>query len=51
MFRSGDVLAVIDKLESSLGWWKAMRGNRIGYIPKVRCTDIVSWRGKNEMPG
>jgi len=33
--RSGDILAVIDKLESSLGWWKAMKGNRLGYIPKV----------------
>jgi hypothetical protein len=33
--RSGDILAVIDKLESSLGWWKAMKGNKLGYIPKV----------------
>jgi hypothetical protein len=33
--RSGDILAVIDKLESSLGWWKAMKGGKLGYIPKV----------------
>ncbi len=26
---------MIDKLESSLGWWKAMKGGKLGYIPKV----------------
>jgi len=34
MLRSGDVLAVIDKMGDSNGWWKAIRENKIGYIPK-----------------
>merc|ERR1712154_300114 len=37
MFKSHDVLAVIDSGGES-GWWKAIKDNRIGYIPK----DFVS---------
>jgi len=32
-FKSGDVLAVIDTMGDT-GWWKAIKDNRIGYIPK-----------------
>ena len=37
-FRSGEVLAVIDRMGDSVGWWKAIKENRIGYIPR----DFVS---------
>jgi hypothetical protein len=37
-FRSGEVLAVIDTMGDMGGWWKAVKDNRIGYIPK----DFVS---------
>jgi len=37
-FRSGEVLAVIDTMGDTGGWWKAVKDNRIGYIPK----DFVS---------
>ena len=37
-FRSGDLLAVIDTMGGTGGWWKAVKDNRIGYIPK----DFVS---------
>jgi hypothetical protein len=43
--RSGDILAVIDKLESSLGWWKAMKGGKLGYIPKVFSAGLAQTRG------
>jgi hypothetical protein len=43
--RSGDILAVIDKLESSLGWWKAMKGGKLGYIPKVISTGLAKYPG------
>jgi len=43
--RSGDILAVIDKLESSLGWWKAMKGGKLGYIPKVISAGLAKTRG------
>jgi len=32
--RSGDILAIVDRQESSLGWLKAVNKNRIGYIPR-----------------
>jgi len=32
-FKSGEVLAVIDTMGDT-GWWKAIKDNRIGYIPK-----------------
>ena len=37
-FRSGEVLAVIDRMGDNVGWWKAIKENRIGYIPR----DFVS---------
>ena len=37
-FRSGEVLAVIHTMGDTGGWWKAVKDNRIGYIPK----DFVS---------
>jgi len=37
-FRSGEVLAVIDRMGDSVGWWKAIKDNKIGYIPR----DFVS---------
>jgi hypothetical protein len=43
--RSGDILAVIDKLESSLGWWKAMKGGKLGYIPKVISAGLAKYPG------
>ena len=30
----GDQVAIIDRTGDARGWWKACRGNRIGYIPK-----------------
>jgi len=32
--RTGDRLAVIDKMGDGNGWWKAVKENKIGYIPK-----------------
>ena len=32
-FKSGDILAVIDTMGDS-GWWKAIKDNKLGYIPK-----------------
>jgi len=32
--KSGDILAILDRQESTLGWLKAMKRTRIGYIPK-----------------
>jgi len=33
IFKSGEILAVIDTMGDT-GWWKAIKDNRIGYIPK-----------------
>jgi len=39
LFRSGEILAVIDTMGDS-GWWKAIKDNRIGYIPKDYVTSF-----------
>jgi hypothetical protein len=40
-FRAGEVVAVIDRLGEASGWWKAIKDNRIGYIPRDFVTALA----------